>query len=754
MGNTRLDLEDTQELELEETRLNIEDPRENELRDKKLNLEDTRETELGDKRIDIDKPEIESLSNKILSIKNPKNISSLGNKIVRSEKNKHGEPEEIYDSFIGIIESETKEPEELGEKRLDLEDSRENELGDKRLDIRNTQEPEELGDKRIDIEDTQEPEELGDKRSEKPENKNEEIKDLGDKRVDIIGEDIPNPESLLKKIQDLPNHQESIYLEEIIREMERLNKKNDELRRAVLSRLSDDDLYNLAMKIAMQGEKAQGPDSGWYSKISSLTSAYLSYTKITPKRAIEFREAINNTLKSGYFGAKTALRTPIDTSSGTTWAKAEEAIGPDIVGTTRKDALEETIVRMVRYSRSNLPSIPGSFGSFAELGSNVANNATGLITGKTNHPNPINKPFSAGGSILPGGPGDTSYIAANNRVNLNSTDILGDTMGTAFYARYWSAPSFKQTLKDLCPITGGLPIASLFQLKETLNSSPYITTPGKFMTSSKGQYNTFSLDTNMYWEVTIEPYCCIGTGNSVTMVGSVLKNSGEDLYGNGGWSYLPSIDEINVENKKDHKIATNYGLWAPISSFELQKSKLSTKSLQLYDGEIVYPTGMEFTNELRLSFVDDNWKSWRRYFEKCAEVAIYNSEPHDYKYYTKKDVIPTAVDKTNICIALYKNITFMIGIYILNPQYNLLKKYGLLCVLKDFSEEYVGEVDSGGTDLNVSFSIVGENCDYISGEGNNIKKAKTATIKSLVTTAVKTTQNIVQKSLSDSVSLL
>jgi hypothetical protein len=30
-------------------------------------------------------------------------------------------------------------------------------------------------------------------------------------------------------------------------------------------------------------------------------------------------------------------------------------------------------------------------------------------------------------------------------------------------------------------------------------------------------------------------------------------------------------------------------------------------------------------------------------------------------------------------------------------------------VLKDFSEEYNGEVDSSGTDLSVTFSIVGEN---------------------------------------------
>jgi hypothetical protein len=61
-----------------------------------------------------------------------------------------------------------------------------------------------------------------------------------------------------------------------------------------------------------------------------------------------------------------------------------------------------------------------------------------------------------------------------------------------------------------------------------------------------------------------------------------------------------------------------------------------------------------------------------------------------------------------MCTAFYKNITFKISVYVMNPQYSTLRKFSLLCVLKDFSEDYTGEVDSGGSDLSVSFSIVGE----------------------------------------------
>ena len=45
----------------------------------------------------------------------------------------------------------------------------------------------------------------------------------------------------------------------------------------------------------------------------------------------------------------------------------------------------------------------------------------------------------------------------------------------------------------------------------------------------------------------------------------------------------------------------------------------------------------------------------------------------------------------------------------MTPQYSTIRKFDLLLVLKDFSEEYTGDIDGGAGDLTVSFSIVGEN---------------------------------------------
>ena len=650
LSDKRLDLKDDRENELGNKRLNLTDERENELADKILELKDEREPELEDTRIDLTDDKENELEDKRLDLKDNRE-NSLSDKILGILENENGEPTELYDSFIGAPENENGEPTELYDAFLGMA---ENQGGGVT--------------------------ELEDKIVEGIENQGEEVGDLEDKRLDI---DDQRDISLSDKILGIAENQGTAP---------DITNINIESIRDYTAKLSDAELYEFAMGLASEGDKASGEHNGWMEKVSSLMSAYLSSDILTPKRAIEFRDAINNTLEMSYFGSQAALRVPVDTSSDTIWAKAEEAVGEQITGTNRRDALDEMIVKMVDYKKSNLPRLPGS--DLVDAAKGAVKNVIGTITGNSSHPNPMNKPLHMSGMAIPGGYGDTVYQAANNRTNFNTINEVGDVIGTAFYDRYWSAKSFKTTLEDLCPIVGKAPVVSLAELKALMKASPYITTPGKFMTDSKGSYNTMTLDTNMYWEILIEPYCS-SSGNC----------------SNGGFSYLPSIKEINFENEKIHKVSTNYGFWAPINSFELQKSKLQTKSLSLYEGEISYPTGMEFTNELRLTFVDDSWKSWRRYFEKCAQVAVFNSYPHKATYYSMpiSEAEVTVVDKSNVCIAPYKNIAFNIRIYILNPQFNSIKKYNLLCILKDFSEEYVGEVDSGGTDLNVSFSIVGEN---------------------------------------------
>jgi hypothetical protein len=52
----------------------------------------------------------------------------------------------------------------------------------------------------------------------------------------------------------------------------------------------------------------------------------------------------------------------------------------------------------------------------------------------------------------------------------------------------------------------------------------------------------------------------------------------------------------------------------------------------------------------------------------------------------------------------------------MNPQLQTINMSDLLVVLKDFTEEWQGEVDSSPTELALMFSVVGENPK---GDGNN-----------------------------------
>lgn len=358
----------------------------------------------------------------------------------------------------------------------------------------------------------------------------------------------------------------------------------------------------------------------------------------------------------------------------------------------------------------------------------------------------------------------TPTTAANNRVEWSVTEkgesgLLLKKIGQNFVNSFWSGEGegfkdnyteFKSgymlgqgiytTLMDLCGEKNPGNIESVESLKDLLKKSPYITTPSKFGTIQDGLYRTTTLDTNSNWEIILEPFC------SDTM--------------NGGFSYLPAIQEINTENYYRHGVITHYNKWIPFVNFSLQKSRLNSKTLGLFDGEISYPVSAELMNELRLTIVDDQYKSWRHYFQKCMDVSVYNSQAHEADYYgissinkkttivntnlyfengsmgistttathktslgysvdnDSKLYIPTAVDKSNICVAFYKNITFRIRIYVMTPQFSTIRKFDLLCVLKDFTEEYEGDIDAPGPDLNLVFSVVGENPD------NNIEKVR------------------------------
>ncbi len=345
----------------------------------------------------------------------------------------------------------------------------------------------------------------------------------------------------------------------------------------------------------------------------------------------------------------------------------------------------------------------------------------------------------------------TSYTAKNNSnsnkgtnylvLNGNSEKLNLNPNSRVFKDRYISSYGIQTTLKELCDEKS---VSSVEDLKDALMSSEYITTINKVGTSSVSNRFAQTLDSNGCWEIVMEPFV--------------------DEKLNGGFSYLPAIQEINTINLAEHGINTGYNKWIPITSFSLQKSKLNSKSVSLFDGEFSIPLAADLVNELSITLLDDQYKSWRNYFQKVMDVSVYNSTPHEKSYYTtgydaintntltrnmavsgkenadlkkvkEKNInlvknslssgtgkalsdiysgqwMPTAVDKNAECTALYKNITFRIKIYVMTQQYSTIRKFDLLAVLRDFSEEFSGDTDYSAADLNLNFSIVGEDPDH------------------------------------------
>ena len=264
--------------------------------------------------------------------------------------------------------------------------------------------------------------------------------------------------------------------------------------------------------------------------------------------------------------------------------------------------------------------------------------------------------------------------------DIGATHIEGEKV--SFSKRYFT-PALKRTLKEL---TDYKDISSFKTLKEL------IADPERSNLTCANRYlmNPQTLDNNSHWEILLCPYL------------------GKE---NGSCSYLPNIKWYNKINREQYAMDTFYTWNMPITSFEYSRTKQEQKSLPLFSGELSYPVGLEFINELRLTIVDDQFKTFRKYFEQVAEVSTYYSVVHEKKYYEEEN---EPNEKTEFVshdihlVAPYKNITFECKIYCLTPQLNMIDCYDLLVVMKDFTTERSGDIQGEAGDLVVNFSVVGE----------------------------------------------
>ena len=708
LEDTRIDLEGTKEAEpssLEDERIDLEGTKEAEpesLEDFIDKLEDSRDPELEDERIDL--PEAFGDGFEGYNPLGPEELESLG-----------GDINNFYESILEVPEAGDAPRQDgdynpLGPEELDslgggLENFYDSILGVPE-DTEENHTIEELSDVSIEIpEDTEENhtvEELSDVSIEIPEDteENHTVTELDDTKHKAPNAQAPSGQD------DYEYSRNQKLSKELVDGL--AYKDHETSGKTIRSKAEDGDNGGLTLGDWLEGILGfdKGDPEGKHGKERQKELNACLRNLTAERDAVEMikgtwrsrlpgnNSGIVGDLVSGGIGGM------VDGVVDNVVDSAKENIGNAIFGDSFMDIdISKPLNRPDGLLDKGMDAVEGIFGRNDKDGWTAANNRiTSSMPNSANiyatskfseaekelHTRKVNGKSSSGGGFW-------------DKVGDVVGDIVEDTLlgkGSDYKlkANYLTGKGIETTLEELCGKSVS-EVSSIGDLYTILQQSPYLTTPDKFTSANYSGYRSQTLDTNSFWEVVLEPY------------------AGPE---NGDLNYLPGIHEINIRNIVTHGVNTAYNKWIPFTGFDLQKSKVTSKTLSLYDGEISYPISMEFTNELRITIADDQYKSWRRYFEECAKAAIYNSEGHDYAYYLyprndKSDYTLTAIDTNNICIAMYKNICFRCLIYISTPQFSNIQKFDLLVVMKDFSEEYTGDVDGGAGDLTVSFSIVGEN---------------------------------------------
>ena len=763
LENERIDLENTEESEistLEDYRENLSVEDNNSLEDTRIDLTGTKEAEMSELEDYLDDLEntkdyeASELEDTRIDLTGTKEFEpkSLEDERINLEGTKEYESSSLEDERIDLKGTEEAEPESLEDFIDKLEDTRDFELEDEKLELPETSGdgyegytplgPEELDSLGGNINN------FYDSLLEVPEiadapRQSGDYTPLGPEELDSLGGDLGN---FYDSILEVPETDNENYLspeevEKIIENPTYFYNQQKEIPE------TDNENYLSPEEV----EKIIENPTYFYNQQKEIPDAQApdgqEIYKYSENPELSSEQVEGPPMKLPKFGLES-----LNLSNYLRWT-AEKAVGwTGVHGEARQLLVNETLAGLVvardeleKVTKSNRYRLPGNdggllgdlvsggvSGALDNLGDKLGDAINSIVGSKSvDISNPLNRPdenkFKYNGfeeantrstSSNASNPIKSQSVFSYDEIELlskitnegakkNSSSsfwkkagsalkdmALGSSGGERTYSfknNYISGKGILITLEELCGISSDTDDTNTVEgLYNVLKSSPFITTPDKFTSTGYSNYNIQTLDTNAFWEIALEPY------------------AGPE---NGDLNYLPGIHEINIRNIVMHGVNTAYNKWIPFTSFDLQKSKMTSKTLSLYDGEISYPVSMEFTNELRITIADDQYKSWRRYFEECAKAAIYNSEGHTSDYY----ILPpdeyslTAIDTNNVCIAMYKNICFRCRIYVMTPQYSTIQKFDLLLVMKDFSEEYTGDIGDGAGDLTVSFSIVGEN---------------------------------------------
>lgn len=641
------------------------------LRQKMIELDIEEIEDLRQKLIELDVDDIDDLRKKIIEL-HVLNIDSLRQKMIELDA------EDIEDLRQKLIELEISMLEDLRQKIIELEAEDLDDLRQKKIDV-DTEDLEDLRKRKIDI-DT---EDLDDLREKKIDVDIEDLDDLRQKKIEVDTEDL---EDLRGKKIDIDTE----YLDDLYQQKIEIEKKElDDLRK--------DQGKNAPYTPGKVQIRHLGKDGDSFNPVI--------LGKAASERGDGYEDPVGRPiykLPGQGFGSrlKGALTNPKGITAYLRYAVEESFAHTNNLGMWKSGLLESALktavltrdlgLAMAKEYPWRLPGSEFSVGSLIKKVSSVINGSGGSAK-----------------SILMGDVSAKNSPRGNNAGSRRTSDdeknsLIGDgnyeSIFPGKYDRDGKPGSFTRSPLPNWKVKGGEEFMELldpkannkniYTLRDSILKSPWMTSSSRITDWMNESRDMMTLDSNHVWEIKLFPYCGVENGEK---------------------SFLPSIDEINARNEKTFGYRTHWKGWIPFAGFEMQKAKLTSKNYTLYDGSFDFPTSIEFTNDLRLTIVDDTYKSWKWYFERALKTMVYNCTPNNKSYYEKTIQDLPKLDELHQYVAPYKNCCFRCIIYSMNPQMYVVEKFDLLVVLKDTLIDWQGESDASSPDLSLSFSIVGEN---------------------------------------------
>lgn len=194
----------------------------------------------------------------------------------------------------------------------------------------------------------------------------------------------------------------------------------------------------------------------------------------------------------------------------------------------------------------------------------------------------------------------------------------------------------------------------------------------------------FSLDSTHLWDVCLKPYVGPENGNT-----TFLPTPGKKPYAYDPVTFDP-LCYWDAEAEVGGPSSIKGSCWLPAISYSMEYRGMESKDFEMSLGNdpLRVAISEKLPSRFTMTLVDDQYGTWSKYF-----------------YVVSKRMTATK----GLLVAPYKNLTYQLNLFILDPAARIRWHRILLVTLDpEYSTEFAGEEDASVVTLQINFQVVGE----------------------------------------------